>query len=61
MLDAGTLGYAKNMSVDAATRLNNHLLELSQHPEYLRKQNILQHFDMSYFVNSFENWVIYDK
>lgn len=58
-LDAGTLGYAKNFDVNQGTLLNTEIQRLIMSAEWLDRQNKIANFDMSYFIEAFENWVTY--
>lgn len=57
--DNKTLGLAKLMNVEDGRLLNAMLLSIVGTDIFTEKQNILNNFDMSLFINAFENWVEY--
>lgn len=57
--DNKTLGLAKLMNVEEGRLLNAMLLTIVGTDLFKEKQNILNNFDMSLFINAFENWVEY--
>jgi len=59
-LDNKTLGLAKIMDVTHGKNLEGVMKMFQQHDEFKNKQKILKDFDMSIFINAFENWVTYD-
>lgn len=57
-----TLGLAQHMNVDGAKELTycmNYFCRSNDDTHFNEKQKHLNEFDMSYFVNAFENWVEY--
>jgi len=58
-LDTGTLGYSKNLDPIKATILNCEIQRLMTFDVFKDKQHLLHNFDLSYFIDAFENWVSY--
>ena len=55
-----TLGLAQHMNVDGATILTRKISMFTNYDSFFQNhQHHLTHFDMSYFINAFENWVEY--
>lgn len=59
MHDNKTLKLAKIMNVKNGINLEMSLKLLQVKDEYIEKQKILKDFDMTIFINAFENWVEY--
>lgn len=55
-----TLGYAQHIDVESGIKLNNSIIELCNSTDYREKQNHLVGFEMSKFINAYENWVEYE-
>lgn len=60
-LNNKTLGLSQHMNVDAAIKMTNKITMFTNYDtDFLNHQHKLRNFDMSYFVNAFENWVEYN-
>lgn len=59
-LDNGTLGLAKMIDVTNGYNVDNLFRLLQDSTFYKTKQAHLKDFDMSIFINAFENWVSYE-
>lgn len=59
-LDNKTLGLAKIMDVKNGINLEISMKLLQDTKEFKNMQSSLKDFDMSIFINAFENWVTYD-
>lgn len=58
-LNDNNLKYAQKMSYKNGMDLTNKLLSFCKSKTFKNKQKILNNFDLSLFINSFENWVEY--
>lgn len=58
-LNNKTLGLAQNMDIENAMILTNYINAFCASQYFKDKQEYLKDFDMSYFINAFENWVEY--
>lgn len=56
-----TLGYAQHFDVEAGIKLTNELCEFCKSDIFKNKQLFLIDFNLDVFINSFENWVEYEK
>lgn len=54
-----TLGMAQKMDVSHARILSGHMQNLMNNHDYLSHKAVLENFDISAFLNAFENWVEY--
>ncbi len=54
-----TLGLAQHINVDDGIILTNRLITFCNSSIFKDKQKILKDFDLSMFINSYENWVNY--
>lgn len=54
-----TLGVAQHMDVESGKELTKIFLDYCKSDSFKSKSNILNDFDLSEFINSFENWVEY--
>lgn len=55
-----TLGLAKLMDIQNANNLHQLIIELQNEKNYLEKKQYLNNFDMSLFINAFENGISYE-
>ncbi len=54
-----TLGLAQHINVKEGLEISKIFLEYCKSDSFKNKRNILKDFDLSDFINSFENWVEY--
>lgn len=54
-----TLGLAQHFNVNSGKEFTKDLIEFCDSDTFTCRQSILDEFDMSDFINSFENWVEY--
>ncbi len=54
-----TLGYSQNINVEYGVKLSNDLFNFTKTDKFKEKQEILKDFDMTMFIDSYENWVNY--
>ena len=60
LLNERKLGLAKVMDVDSLKKLDSITRDIMNHNEFKEKRNNLKDFDMSMYLNAFENWVEYN-
>jgi predicted nucleotidyltransferase len=58
-LNNKTLNLAQHLSVDASKKITEELIYLCDSDIFKQKQNHLNNFDMSYYLEAYENWVSY--